>query len=210
MPSLWPTEEELEYANEKIIPVAEDSARNLFAKLGPKFDKTYIDQKLINDWGAGKRMREHIDELGLVFKRFSVFVGAPGAKASKPHVDGLGIGHAMIARLNVPLRGIKGSRLSWWPTGTEDPRILERHFEEWNATTQQWQKGFSYLADPNIDWEEPDWYIDEPGPCWNRTELAHLLSLDHTTEIRVNITAELLQPVAWARLIEKLQSKGYC
>jgi hypothetical protein len=218
IPSLWPTEEEAKYATEKIIPVAEESARNLFERLGPKFDKTYIDQDLVLSWGTGQRMKAHVEELGLSLKAFSVFVGAPGTLSARPHVDGLGsgivddkiVGSAMIARLNVPLRGITGSRLNWWKTGTNDPRILERHFEEWNARTKAWQKGFSYLADPKLDWEEPDWYIDEPGPCWNRTELAHRLDLHNTTEIRINITAEILVPVSWATLVERLHARGYC
>ena len=158
-----------------------------------------------------KRMKEHFKELGLALKRFSVFVGSPGAQLNAPHVDGGGMNRtAMIARLNVPLRGIAGSRLSWWNAGTEDPRILERHFEEWNAGKQQWQRGFSYLADPDADWEDPDWSIDEPGPCWNRTEKSHRLDLDNTTEIRINITAELSHPVPWITLVKKLQDKGYC
>lgn len=210
IPFLWPTEEEAKYATDNIIPVAEDSAKNLFERLGPKFDKTYIDQELVGNWGTGKRMKAHIAELGLIFKGFSVFVGAPGAISAKPHVDGFGLGHAMVARLNVPLRGITGSKLSWWKTGADDPRILERHFEEWNAQKKVWQSGFSYLADPEVDWEDPDWSIDEPGPCWNRTEKAHRLDLDNTTEIRINITAELLQPVPWTTLVSKLQAKGYC
>jgi hypothetical protein len=210
VPFLQPTEDELEYASDKIIPVAENSAKELFSKLGPKFDKTYIDQELIGNWGTGKRIREHFNELGLVFRRFSLFVGAPGATSAKPHIDGLGIGGVMIARLNVPLRGIKGSRLSWWNADKNDSRILERHFEEWNAKKQEWQRGFAFLADPNIPWEEPDWHIDEPGPCWNRVELAHRLDLNNTTEIRINITAEILEPVPWNTLTERLQANGYC
>ena len=218
VPFLQPTEEELVYANEKILPVAEDSAKNLFEKLGPKFDKTYIDQDLVGNWGTGRRMREHIEELGLNFKSFSVFVGAPGIKVAKPHIDARGegfingrpFGKAMVARLNVPLRGIKGSKLIWWNTGTDDPRILERHFEEWNAGTKQWQKGFSYLSDPNANWEEPEWTEIEPGPCWNRTEKSHMLDLAGTTEIRINITAELTTQVPWEDLVERLQKRGYC
>lgn len=212
MPSLWPTEEEAEYATEKIVPVAEESARNLFERLGPKFDKTYIDQDLVGNWGTGQRMKAHFDELGLVLKRFSVFVGAPGTALSSPHIDGGGIqlGQPMIARLNVPLRGIAGSRLSWWNFGAEDPRILERHFEEWNASKQQWQPGFSYLSDPTATWEEPDWSVDEPGPCWNRTDQVHKIDLTNTTEIRINITAEVLIPVPWATLVERLHARGYC
>lgn len=218
VPFLWPTEEELTYAEEKLLPVALNSAKNLFERLGPKFDKTYIDQTLVNNWGTGQRMKEHIAELGLEFKSFSIFVGAPGVKIASPHIDGRGegiingkiFGKAMVARLNVPLRGIKGSRLSWWKTGTEDPRILERHFEEWNARLNQWQKGFSYLSDPNAVWEEPDWSIDDAGPCWNRTELSHRLDLNNTTEIRINVTAELQKFIPWSELIERLQSKGYC
>jgi hypothetical protein len=211
IPSLWPTEEEAEYATKKIVPVAEQSARNLFERLGPKFDKTYIDQNLVLDWGTGKRMKEHFEELGLALKRFSVFVGAPGVVLSSPHVDGGGMNRTpMIARLNVPLRGITGSRLSWWNAGAEDPRILERHFEEWNAGSQKWQPGFSYLADPTATWEEPDWTVDEPGPCWNRTERIHKLDLVNTTEIRINITAEILVPIPWTTLVERLQARGYC
>lgn len=211
MPSLWPTEEEAEYATEKIVPVAEASAKNLFERLGPKFDKTYIDQDLVKNWGTGKRMISHIEELGLNLKTFSVFVGAPGTKLASPHIDGGGFKQPpMVARLNVPLRGIKGSKLSWWKTGVEDPRILERHFEEWNAKKQEWQPGYSYLADPNAVWEDPEYTVNEPGPCWNRTELTHKLDLINTTEIRINITAELLVPIPWNTLIERLQARGYC
>lgn len=211
MPSLWPTQEEAVYATEKIVPVAEESARNLFERLGPKFDKTYIDQELVRNWGTGKRMQSHIEELGLNLKRFSVFVGAPAAKLASPHIDGGGMNSGpMVARLNVPLRGIAGSRLSWWKTGVEDARILERHFEEWNASKQEWQPGYSYLADPNATWEDPEYTVDAPGPCWNRTELVHKLDLSNTTEIRINITAELLVPIPWATLIERLHARGYC
>lgn len=211
MPSLWPTEEEAMYATEKIVPLAEESARNLFERLGPKFDKTYIDQTLVGNWGTGKRMKAHFEELGLNLKRFSVFVGAPGAQLNAPHIDGGGMNQGpMIARLNVPLRGIKGSRLHWWKTGVEDPRILERHFDEWNAAKQEWQPGYSYLADPNATWEDPIYTVDEPGPCWNRTELSHKLDLFNTTEIRINITAEVLIPIPWETLVERLHALGYC
>ena len=148
---------------------------------------------------------------GLNLKTFSVFVGAPGTKLASPHIDGGGFEQPpMVARLNVPLRGIKGSKVSWWNTGVEDPRILERHFEEWNAKKKEWQPGFSYLADPNAVWEEPDYTVNEPGPCWNRTELTHKLDLIDTTEIRINITAELLIPVTWETLVKRLHSKGHC
>lgn len=214
MPSLWPTEEEAEYATEKIVPVAEESARNLFERLGPKFDKTYVDQDLIGNWGTGKRMKAHLNELGLEVRKFSIFVGAPGAPRSSTHIDGGGVGPKrpwpMIARLNVPLRGIKGSRLHWWKSGPEDPRILERHFNEWNAAKQEWQPAYSFLADPTADWEAPDYSVDEPGPCWNRTELCHRLDLHDTTEIRINVTAEVLFPIPWETLVERLQARGYC
>ena len=217
IPSLWPTEEELEYANIKIIPIALHSAKNLFERLGPKFDKTYIDQDLINNWGTGQRMKTHAAELELNIRSFSVFVGPAGAALTKPHIDGQGgsivngkiNGSGMIARLNVPLSGIEGSRLNWWKTGVEDPRILERHFEEWNSKKQEWQKGFSYLSDPEVVWDKPDWYIDNPGPCWNRTEKSHRIDLNQTTEIRVNITAELANPIPWDELVNRLKTTGY-
>lgn len=211
MPSLWPTEEEEKYATEKIVPVAEQSARNIFEKFKPKFDKTYIDQDLIENWGTAKRMRAHIEELGLSLRRFSVFVGAPGLAITTPHIDGGGLNTgALVGRLNVPLRGYKGSRLNWWDAGPDDPRIIKKHFEEWNAKTEKWQPGYSFLADPNATWEEPDYYIDDAGPCWNRTEKVHKLGLANTTEIRVNVTADLFIPISWETLVERLQALGYC
>lgn len=214
LPQFWPTEEEAKYATENIVPVAEESARNLFERLGPTFDKTYIDQDLVLGWGTGQRMKAHLNELGLDLKKFSIFVGAPGSPHSGAHVDGGGIGPKkpwpMIARLNVPLRGIKGSKLHWWKSGSEDSRILERHFEEWNAGSQKWQPGYSFLTDPNAVWEAPDYSVDEPGPCWNRTEKVHRLDLFNTTEIRINVTAEILLPIPWETLVERLQARGYC
>jgi len=115
----------------------------------------------------------------------------------------------MVARLNVPIQGWQGARLSWWKSGVDDPRMLVRDFEEWDAKTQSMRRGFSYLSDPQAQWGEPDHVEYDPGPCWNHVELAHKLDLDDITEHRVNITAEIEPQVPWAVLVERLQKHGH-
>ena len=210
MTSLLPTAEEMAWAHENILPIANDSAENLFKRLGAKFDKTNLPQSLFDGWSMADKVRAHFDELELKFKKFAVFVGAAGAKAAQPHIDAGGIGFPMIARLNVPLQGTQGVKLSWWDESVDDPRIRERNFEEWDAETKSMKRGFSYLSDPEATWPAPKFTVYDPGPCWNHVELAHKLELDNTTETRINITAEIAVQVPWATIVERLQAKGYC
>jgi hypothetical protein len=210
MPVFQPTAEEMSWAEANILPIAYNSAENLFKRQVAKFDKTNIDQSVFNGWTVADKVRAHFDEMQLKFRRFSVFVGAAGATASVPHIDGGGMGFPAVARLNVPLRGIEGSRLSFWDETVGDPRIQERHFEEWDAATQSMKRGFSYLSVYPAEWGEPKYTVINPGPCWNHVEVAHKLELDNTTEIRINITAELEEQVPWTTIIQRLQALGYC
>jgi len=209
MPMFWPTEEESEWATEHIIPHATIAANKLFEKYGPKFDKTDLDQSVFDGWSMTDKVKNHFNELGLTFRRFSLFVGAAGAKSAVPHVDAHTIGAPMVARLNIPLRGIEGAKLSWWDSSVEDSRMLERHFEQWDATQGKMRKAFSYLADPQAEWGPASFVVNNPGPCWNHVELAHKLELDFTTETRINITAEIQDQIAWEELVTRLRNCNY-
>lgn len=206
---LTPTPEELDWAQENLIPQANIALTKLYEKYGAKFDKTNVDQDLLKEWALTRRMHDHITQLGLKLRKFALFIGHQGAKSAQPHVDAQTFNTPMVARLNVPIQGQQGARLSWWRSGVEDPRMLERHFEEWDAKTQSMRRGFSYLSDPMANWGEPVHSEYNPGPCWNRVELAHRLDLDNTTENRINITAELDPQVSWTDLVARLQSQGY-
>lgn len=210
MPKFQPTVEEITWAEKNIVPIAHDSAENLFKRQGAKFDKTNLPQSAFEGWTMADKIRAHFDELELKFRRFSVFVGAAGATAAVPHIDAGGIGFPAIARFNVPLRGFIGAKLSFWDETVSDSRIKERHFEEWDATSKSMKKGFSYLSDFNAVWDDPKYTVIDPGPCWNHVEVAHKLELDNTTEVRVNVTAELAVQVPWSTIIQRLHAKGYC
>ena len=209
MPQFWPTEEESAWATEHIIPHAIIAANKLFERYGPKFDKTDLDQTVFNGWTMTNKVKAHFNELGLSFRRFSLFVGATGAKSAVPHVDAHTTGVPMVARLNIPLRGITGAKLSWWNSSVDDPRMLERRFEQWDATQGKMRSAFSYLADPTAKWDDPAFTVNNPGPCWNHVELAHKLELDLTTETRINITAEIKDQIAWTELVNRLRACNY-
>jgi hypothetical protein len=209
VPHLTPTPEELVWAQENLMPHANQALEKLYEKYGAKFDKSNIDQRIFDSWSLTSRMREHLNELGMSLRKFAVFIGYQGAKAAVPHVDAQTFHTPMVARLNVPIQGWQGARLSWWKSGVEDPRMLVRDFEEWDAKTQSMRRGFSYLSDPQAQWGEPDHVEYNPGPCWNHVELAHKLDLDDITEHRVNITAEIEPQISWLELTTRLRSCGY-
>lgn len=206
---LAPTPIELAWAQQHLIPQANIALDKLYEKYGAKFDKTNVDQNLLRTWSLTARMQGHINRLGLQLRKFALFIGHRGAKSAQPHVDAQTFNTPMVARLNVPIQGQFGARLSWWNSGVEDPRMQERHFEEWDAKTQSMRRGFSYLSDPQANWGDPVHVEHDPGPCWNRVELAHRLDLDNTTDNRINITAEIEPQVPWAVLVERLQKQGY-
>lgn len=209
VPHLTPTAEELAWAEQHLMPHANLALEKLYERYGAKFDKSNIDQRIFDDWTLTARMKDHLNELGLKLRKFAVFIGYTGARAAVPHVDAQTINTPMVARLNVPIKGWQGAQLSWWNSGVEDPRMLERHFEEWDAKTGTMRQGFSYLSDPNANWGEPVHVEQDPGPCWNHVELAHKLDLDNITEHRVNVTAELDPQISWTDLVTRLRTKNY-
>jgi len=208
MPHLEPTKEELEWAKTDLMPHAQVALDKLYEKYGAKFDKANLDQAIFDNSLLGKRMKDHVEELELGFRRFCLFIGYKGAHAAKPHCDAHKFDIPMIARLNVPIQGIVGAKISWWKTGVEDPKMLERKFEQWNSKTQRMERGFSYLAGDG-DWGEPVHVEQDPGPCWNHVDKAHKLDLDDIQEHRVNITVELEPQISWIELVERLDKKGY-
>jgi len=211
IPSLLPTPEDYAQAEEFILPAIHKEAELFFKANGPKFDKVNIDQKLFENWSLANRMRAHFKELDLELRRFCVFVGAAGFGANaSPHVDAWANDIPMISRLNVPMFGYKGATLEWWTTDSTDPRIEVRRFHLRDPATGNIHNAFSYLAKSNQGWEEPAFSVTDPGPCWNRVDLCHKLSLVGTTEMRINITAELKTQIPWVELVRRLEAKGYC
>lgn len=209
VPHLAPTPAELSWAEQNLMPYANLALEKLNEKYGAKFDKTNLDQNIFSSWTLTARMHDHINRLGLRLRKFALFIGHTGARAAVPHIDAQTFNTPMVARLNVPIQGWRGARLSWWNSGVEDPKILERHFEEWDAKSKTMCRGFSYLADFNADWGEPAHVELDPGPCWNHVELAHRLDLENITENRVNITAELEPQISWQDLVSRLEQQGH-
>lgn len=209
VPHLTPTPTEIAWADQYLMPQVTVALDKLYEKYGAKFDKTNVDQDLLRTWTLTARMQSHVNRLGLKVRKFALFIGHRGARSAQPHVDAQTFNTPMVARLNVPIHGQYGTKLSWWNSGVEDPRMKERHFEEWNAQAGKMLKGFSYLSDPEADWGEPVFTQQDPGPCWNHVELAHRLDLDDTTENRVNITAELDPQVPWTELVDRLRKNNY-
>ena len=209
MTHLTPTTDELEWAKQHLFPIALAALEKIYDLYGPKLDKADFDQKIFLNFNLAERMREHIRELGLGFRRFSVFLGYAGAQHARPHIDAHTVDVPMVARLNVPLQGQTGARISWWNTDANDSRILAQKFEQWDETLNKARTAFRYQSQPDIDWGEPDHVEHNPGPCWNHVELVHQLDLDNTTEHRVNLTAELEPQVSWAELVDRLAKSGY-
>jgi len=209
IPHLTPTDSELVWASQNLVPVALTALDKIYNLYGPKFDKADFDQQLFSKFDLAQRMREHISELGLSFRRFSVFLGYAGAQNARPHIDAHIVDVPMVARLNVPLQGQSGAQISWWNVQADDPRITARKFEQWDGKFNRMRTAFSYQSPPELVWGKPDYIVYDPGPCWNHVELAHQLDLDNTTEHRVNLTAELEPQVSWADLVDRLAKFGY-
>jgi hypothetical protein len=211
IPSLLPTPEEYSWAEENIMPAIRAEAEKFFEQNGPKFDKVNIDQKLFENWPLANRIKAHLSELDVELRRFCVFVGAAGFGANaSPHVDAWATDIPMISRLNVPLFGYTGAVLMWWDTDSTDPRIEERKFHLRDPVTGKTYNAFSYLSKSGQTWEAPAFSVTDPGPCWNHVNLCHKLTLEGTTEMRVNVTAELKTQIPWDELVKRLESKGYC
>lgn len=211
IPSLLPTPEDYAQAEEFILPAIRKEAERFFKENGPKFDKVNIDQNLFENWSLANRIRAHFKELDLELRRFCVFVGAAGfGSNASPHVDAWANDIPMISRLNVPLFGYKGAELMWWNTYADDPRIEVRRFHLYDPVTGEEYNAFSYLSKSGQTWEAPAFSVKDPGPCWNHVELCHKLSLVGTTEMRVNITAELKTQIPWVDLVQRLEANGYC
>jgi hypothetical protein len=206
VPHLEPTVHEQAWAEEVIVPYAQKVLDNMRER-DINFDKAHIPQDMFGSGTLGARMKDHVNRLGLKARGFAVFFGVAGFDRAVPHCDAHNVGTPMIARLNVPIRGIKNAKLSWWETGTEDERMLERRFEQWDGT--KIKTGFSYLSAPDADWGEPVYTELSPGPCWNRVDLAHKLDLSEVTEDRVNITIELADQIPWDQLIKRLRYRQY-
>lgn len=209
VPHLTPTDKELEWARENLIPHALHALQKIYEKLGPKFDKADLDQSVFKGFDLARRVQEHFDELGITLRRYAVFVGYTGAANARPHVDAHAVDIPMIARLNVPLQGQHGARLGWWKSTVDDPKMKSRKFEQWDGTQKKMRQAFSYLSPPEFEWPAADHTEHDPGPCWNRVELAHRLDLDALTEHRINFTAELATQISWNDLMGRLKKRGY-
>lgn len=209
MQHLAASAEELDWAEKNLNPYALAALEKIYEKFGPKFDKADLDQNIFKDFPLAHRVRAHFDELGITLRRFAVFVGYTGAANARPHVDAHTVDVPMIARLNVPLQGQDGAQLRWWKTGVEDFKMKARRFEQWDGKQQKMRQAFSYLSPPEFDWPAADHIEYNPGPCWNRVELAHRLDLNNITEHRINFTAELSEQISWSELVARLKTKGY-
>lgn len=207
--TLTPTNDELIWAENHLIPQALVALEKIYERYGPKFDKADLDQAVFKNFPLATRVKTHLSELGLSLRRFAIFVGYQGAINARPHVDAHAVNIPMIARLNIPLRGQAGAKLSWWTTGANDIRMKSRIFDQWDAHQQKMRQSFSYLSPPEYDWGTPVHIEQNPGPCWNRVELAHQLDLDNTIEHRVNFTAELSTQILWEELVDRLRLLGY-
>lgn len=220
VPHLTPTIRELQWAKEHIIPQCEDFISNC-----PwRWETFKIDSKLLDGWNLVNRIKMHFDMLSLKIRRMSFFIGLPGINFKFPHIDSdyydhvEGTGVPMIARLNVPLQGTRNSRLSWWNADATDPRIINiiplKVKNKPIGTDFNILDSVSYHGDREADWSSPSHVEIEPGPCWNRVELAHQLDLKNITETRINLTTEIdtfnYTSVSWQTLVERLQAKGYC
>ena len=73
MPHLEPTKEELEWAKTDLMPHAQVALDKLYEKYGAKFDKANLDQAIFDNSPIGKRMKDHVEELELGFRRFCLF-----------------------------------------------------------------------------------------------------------------------------------------
>jgi len=204
MPSFEPTSADLEWVKNNIVPKLMP-ALNTFKGA---FERVDLLQDSFSDWPQRQAVVDHFDSLGLSVRRFSGFIGHKNQNTKTAHLDAFVRGIPCVARFNIPYFGRSPVKLEWWNDGVDSDKIKERVFTE----LRYGQPRIAYSYKSTID----DWgtdsafAIDDPGPCWNRTELAHRVQGPDCSVNRIQITVEVKDQIPWTELVARLERLGYC
>jgi len=171
------------------------------------FDRVDLPQSVFDAWPQRSAVEKHFADLGLGIRRFAGFIAHKNQNPLNAHIDAFVRGTPMVARFNIPYFGCEPVTLEWWDDGVDSDRIEERAFTELRNGREH--TAYSYKS------TIPDWGTDSahkvvnPGPGWNRTEIAHRVQAPDCNENRIIITTEIAQQVSWTELVSRLNQLGY-
>lgn len=202
MPSFEPTLDEKKWVIDNIWPNVEPAIDKITS-----FERVDLNQTLFEKWTFTQKILNHFTELDIKFHKFSIFLTARNPQRTSPHIDATGDGNARVSRFNIPISGINDVYIEWWDKDKNAPEVQVREFKEFRFGSLVDAIGFttSKVTDPAV------YRVDNPGPCWNRTEKLHRLGVENIKEQRIVITAQLPNnyQISWDDLVCRLTKLGY-
>jgi hypothetical protein len=203
VPSFEPTYKDAEWVRNNVVP-------RLMPALGiikGAFDRVDLPQSVFDTWPQRAAVEQHFAGLGLRIRRFAGFIAHKNQNPLNAHIDAFVRGTPMVARFNIPYFGRSPVSLEWWNDGVESDKIEERAFTE--LRNGQEHTAYSYKS-TIPDWGKDSAYkVINPGPGWNRTEIAHRVQAPDCDENRIIITTEIAEQITWEELVKRLEALGY-
>jgi hypothetical protein len=201
MPSFEPSQLEKQWALDNIKPHVDSAVAGI-----KTFERIDLLQELFNGWSFKQRIQDHFAELEIDLHKFAVFLSNPNPSMSTPHIDGTGGPLARVCRFNIPIIGLEPIYIEWWNKGIDSPEVTVRNFKEFRNGQFVDAVGWTTkITEPSI------FRVDNPGPCWNRTELVHRLDISQLKEQRFVVTVQLPndKQISWNDLVNRLTKLGY-
>lgn len=202
MPTFEPSDSEKKWIIDNVKPYVDPAVSGIKV-----FERIDLPQDLFNNWSFKKRIYDHFAELQIDLHKFAVFLSNPNPSESTPHIDGTGGAAARVCRFNIPIVGLEPVFIEWWSKGIDAPEITIRNFKEFRNGQFVNAVGFKTenITEPSV------FRVNNPGPCWNRTELVHRLDISQLKEQRFVITAQLPndKQILWEDLVNRLAKLGY-
>jgi hypothetical protein len=197
-PDFDPTESDQAWVRENIVP----RLLPALSIIKGAFDRVDLPQSVFATWPQRSAVEQHFAQLGLRIRRFAGFIAHKNQNPLNAHIDAFVRGTPMVARFNIPYFGCSPVKLEWWDDGVDSDRIQERAFTELRHGREH--TAYSYKSTV-ADWGTDSVYtVINPGPGWNRTEIAHRVQAPDCNENRIIITTEIAEQISWDELVVRL------
>lgn len=213
VPHLNANDDEKKWAMENIYDPFVIKALN---ELKVRQGRIDFDQSIIKSWGMYPKVVEYFDQLGLQIRRFAAMWhrSKPNELQEYVHLDAIALGIPLVGRFNIPIQGQSPAVIQWWDSDFNDPagqwRILSKE------TFDGAKKKIGYGLTSDRDWSTVPWEfeVENPGACWNRTEVGHRMRYTGGPEARFLITVEITTPsgslqeeqISWQEIVQRHQA----
>jgi len=211
VPHLSPTPAERQWAMENVYSTYVEKALREIPYRQGRLD---FDQNLLKTWSMYPRICEYFDALGIKIRRFSAMW-----HRSRPdvvdfvHMDTYREAIPLTGRFNIPIQGQTPAVIHWWNSGYDDLagqwRIIEKRELKPDGSIITGKGGLH----SDRDWTTvpPDFEVQDPGTCWNRTDVGHRMRYTGSSDTRFLITVEMSllpdgQQWSWEEIVKRNRS----